>query len=103
MGSEKIVKKGVHITVSTSLCETNEWAQEWRGQADWVDPEIGHMAMVCVEKGMGFGYLHVVSDNLLREGLEGLVDERKATIVTDRKTLLREVERVLERYFVGDK
>ncbi|TVY83845.1 hypothetical protein LSUE1_G001620 [Lachnellula suecica] len=94
-----IVKEGVHCTVATSLCETKEWAQEWKTKADWVDPEIGHMALVSVEQGVSFGYLHVVSDNLSREGLEGLVDERKATIVADRKKLLHEVEVVLERYF----
>jgi hypothetical protein len=57
------------------------------------------MARVSKERGVGFGFLYVVSDNLCREGLEGLVDERKASIVADRKKLLVEVERILERYF----
>lgn len=97
-GASKVVS-GVHCTVATSLCESKEWAREWKDKAAWVDPEIGHMARVSVERGVKFGFLHVVSDNLSREGLEGLVDERKATIVADRKKLLQEVERVLERYF----
>ncbi|TVY19238.1 hypothetical protein LARI1_G002593 [Lachnellula arida] len=95
----RIVVNGVHCTVATSLCETKEWARDWKTKADWVDPEIGHMARVSIERGVLFGYLHVVSDNLSREGLEGLVDERKATIIADRKKLLQEVEWVLERYF----
>ncbi|TVY37504.1 hypothetical protein LOCC1_G007280 [Lachnellula occidentalis] len=95
----RMVVNGVHCTVATSLCETKEWARHWKTKADWVDPEIGHMARVSMERGVLFGYLHVVSDNLSREGLEGLVDERKATIIADRKKLLQEVERILERYF----
>ncbi len=57
------------------------------------------MAKVSLELGVRFGFLHVVSDNLSREGLEGLVDERKATIVADRVKLLEEVDRVLEKHF----
>jgi hypothetical protein len=97
-GASRVVK-GVHITVATTMCETKEWAREWKAKGDWVDPEIGNMARISVEHGVGFGFLHVVSDNLSREGLEGLVDERKSTIVADRKKLLQEVEHVLERYF----
>jgi hypothetical protein len=96
-----MVAEGVHITVATTMCETKEWAREWKKKGDWVDPEIGNMARVSVERGVGFGFLHVVSDNLSREGLEGLVDERKKTIIADRKKLLEEVDRVLERYFEG--
>ncbi|CZR60058.1 uncharacterized protein PAC_09953 [Phialocephala subalpina] len=93
------VVSGVHFTGATSLSETKEWAREWRDKVDWVDPEIGHMAKVSLEEGIRFGFLHVVSDNLSREGLEGLVDERKATIVADRMKLLEVVDSVLERYF----
>jgi hypothetical protein len=93
------VVSGVHCTVATSLWETKEWAREWKEKADWVDPEIGHMARVSVDRGIRFGYLHVVSDNLSREGLEGLVDERKVTIVADRRKLLEEVDWILGRHF----
>ncbi|KAG4442824.1 hypothetical protein IFR05_001705 [Cadophora sp. M221] len=96
------VVHGVHFTGATSLSETKEWTREWKSKADWVDPEIGHMAMASLELGVGFGFLHVVSDNLSREGLEGLVDERKATIVADRTTLLELADAVLERYFSQD-
>ncbi|KAH7357002.1 hypothetical protein BKA65DRAFT_548384 [Rhexocercosporidium sp. MPI-PUGE-AT-0058] len=93
------VVHGVHFTGATSLSETKEWTREWKSKVDWVDPEIGHMAMVSLELGVGFGFLHVVSDNLSREGLEGLVDERKATIVADRTKLLEKADTVLETYF----
>ncbi|EPE31179.1 hypothetical protein GLAREA_04146 [Glarea lozoyensis ATCC 20868] len=94
-----IVKDGVHLTVPTTIYETKEWAREMKTKGDWVDPEIGNMARISKEKGVGFGFLHVVTDNLSREGLEGLVNERKSTIVAARKELLCEVEIVLERYF----
>lgn len=93
------VVTGVHFTGATSLSETKEWTREWRDKVDWVDPEIGHMAKVSKEEGMRFGFLHVVSDNLSREGLDGLVDERKATIVEDRMKLLEIADSVLETYF----
>ncbi|KAH9220800.1 hypothetical protein DL95DRAFT_356728 [Leptodontidium sp. 2 PMI_412] len=93
------VVHGVHFTGATSLSETKEWTREWKSKVDWVDPEIGHMAMVSLELGVRFGFIHVVSDNLSREGLEGLVDERKATIVADRMKLLELADLVLERYF----
>jgi hypothetical protein len=93
------VKNGVHLTVPTTMYETKEWAREWKTKGDWVDPEIGNMARISKENGIGFGFLHVVTDNLSREGLEGLVNERKSTIVAARKELLHEAENVLERYF----
>ncbi|KAL2073554.1 hypothetical protein VTL71DRAFT_10880 [Oculimacula yallundae] len=95
------VIQGVHFTGATSLSETKDWAREWKTKVDWVDPEIGHMAMTSLELGVGFGFLHVVSDNLSREGLEGLVDERKSTIVADRMKLLELADIVLERFFCG--
>lgn len=93
------VVSGIHCTVATSICETKEWLQDWSGKADWVDPEIGHMAVACVEGDVQFGYLHVVSDNLSREDGEGLADERNSTVWAGRMKLLQEVESVLERYF----
>ncbi|KAH7407379.1 hypothetical protein BKA64DRAFT_666437 [Cadophora sp. MPI-SDFR-AT-0126] len=93
------VVHGVHFTGATSLSETKEWTREWKSKVDWVDPEIGHMAKVSLELGVGYGFLHVVSDNLSRAGLEGLVDERKATIVADRMKLLEQADMILDRYF----
>ncbi|KAK0100849.1 hypothetical protein ONS95_007296 [Cadophora gregata] len=93
------VVHGVHFTGATSLSETKEWTQQWKRKVDWVDPEIGHMAKVSLELGIGYGFLHVVSDNLSREGLEGLVDERKATIVADRMKLLKQADMILDEYF----
>ncbi|PVH83754.1 hypothetical protein DL98DRAFT_615005 [Cadophora sp. DSE1049] len=93
------VVHGVHFTGATSLSETKEWTREWMSKVDWVDPEIGHMAKVSSELGIGYGFLHVVSDNLSREGLEGLVDERKATIVADRMKLLKQADMILDKYF----
>ena len=98
MGASGVVH-GVHFTGATSLSETKEWTREWKSKVEWVDPEIGHMAKVSLEVGVGYGFLHVVSDNLSREGLEGLVDERKATIVTDRLKLLEQADMILDKYF----
>lgn len=63
------VAGGLHFSGVTSLSETKVWAREWRGKGvDRVDPEIGHMAEVCFDLGVGFGFLHVVSDDLSKEG-----------------------------------
>jgi hypothetical protein len=57
------------------------------------------MAAACVEQGVRFGYLHVVSDNLACEDSDGLVDERKDSVRAKCRKLLQEAESFLERYF----
>jgi len=90
---------GEHYTLPSVLDETKVWFEEKRAKYTFVDPEIGHMASAAVENGMRFGYLHVISDNLAREYEFDLSNERKKGALDARKETVREIQRILLRYF----
>lgn len=90
---------GEHYTLPSVLDETKEWFEEKRAKYNFVDPEIGHMASAAVESGMKFGYLHVISDNLARKYEFDLSNERKKGAMDARTETIREIQRILQRYF----
>lgn len=90
---------GEHYTLPSVLDETKEWFEEKRAKYNFVDPEIGHMASAAVESGMEFGYLHVISDNLARKYEFDLSNERKEGALNARAETIREIQRILLRYF----
>ncbi|KAB8301260.1 hypothetical protein EYC80_003146 [Monilinia laxa] len=95
------VRKGVHYTSGSVLDEDNGWLERFRGRFDWVEPEIGHMAVAAREKGLRFGYLHLVSNNL-EGGFEfDLGNEREGAVVSNRVLMNKWIERILKD-FIGD-
>ena len=89
---------GRHITLGSVLHETKEWWEKMHGRADFVDPEIGMMAQAAVRCGLGFGYLHMVTDNLGKKYEEDLSNEREEGVLKGRERLHRVVEEVIGDY-----
>lgn len=89
---------GRHVTLGSVLHETREWWEGMHGRAEFVDPEIGMMAQAAVRCGVGFGYLHMVTDNLGKKYEEDLSNEREEGVLRGRERLHRVVEEVMGDY-----
>ena len=96
--SSKVVE-GDHVTMPSVLDETRNWLSEHREKYDFVDPEIGHMAKASLERGIHFGYLHIISDNVARKYDHDLSNERLGGVISDRKGLLGDIQDILEQFF----
>ncbi|QSZ33701.1 hypothetical protein DSL72_005272 [Monilinia vaccinii-corymbosi] len=95
------VARGVHYTSASVLDEDARWLARNRAEFDWVDPEIGHMAVAGREAGVRFGYLHLVS-NALEGGFEfDLGNEREGVVVQNRLRMNGWIERILKE-FIAD-
>lgn len=96
-----IVHHGNHVTVPSVLQESTVWLRECAKTADYVDPEIGHMAYAALSSEIDFSYLHIVSDNLCVKYPHDLSNERVGAVVSNRAELLSairdEIKRVLSR------
>ena len=96
------VVQGDHITVTSPLEETDVWRQSCDAKAPpvyWVDCEVGHMASTCKGLDVSFGYLHIVSDNVLRNLPYNLANESLAEVQLDRWKLFAEINKILMSYF----
>lgn len=89
---------GRHVTLGSVLHETREWYERMKERAEFVDPEIGVMAQAAVRSGVGYGYLHMVTDNLGRKYDEDLSNEREDRVLKGRERLHRVVEEVIGDY-----
>jgi hypothetical protein len=90
---------GRHVTLGSVLHETKGWYEGMVGRGvDFVDPEIGNMAQAAVRSGTGFGYCHLITDNLGRKYEEDLSNEREERVVEARKRLYRVIGEVLEEH-----
>lgn len=88
---------GRHITVPSVMQETKKWLKANCGVADFVDPEIGHMALAAANYGVEFSYLHIISDNLSHKYEFDLSNERKTTVIQNRSTLFRKIREAITR------
>lgn len=88
-----------HITVPSTLDETRRWYVRHAPYSDVVDPEIGRMAEAARQATMRFDYLHVVSDNLSGNYVQGLYHEREFDVATNRLRCLTIIESILRRSF----
>jgi hypothetical protein len=95
-----IIATGKLVTVSSPLCETQEWLREWQKTCSWVDCETGHMAKATQDLGLDFGYLHVVSDNLGGRFEENLSNEDTEAVAGKREILYEDMVSILHS-FVG--
>jgi hypothetical protein len=92
---------GAHVTLGSVLHETKEWHKGLVDAIDFVDPEIGMMAQAAVRSRVGFGYLHMITDNLGAKYDEDLSNERVERVVLRRGRLHEVVENVMEDYLMG--
>ena len=98
MSARECTVVGRHATLGSVLHETREWYEGMKDRAEFVDPEIGMMARAAVRSGVGFGYLHMVTDNLGRKYEEDLSNEREEGVLKRRERLHRVVEEVVGQY-----
>lgn len=90
---------GRHETLPSVLFETKEWLARAKAKNHlFVDPEVGCMAAAANEGGIGFGYLHVISDNVAKKCEEDLSNEREPGVLSGRERLYGEVNTILRRY-----
>lgn len=59
------------------------------------------MAQAAKDVRVKFGYLHVVSDNLVEEGGENLSNENREAIYSKRELLYREIENILRKFIAA--
>jgi hypothetical protein len=86
---------GDHVTLGSVLHETKEWLEVLPKSVQFVDPEIGTIAQAAIRSGVGFGYLHIISDNVSEKYSEDLSNERETTILRGRLYLYDMVQDVL--------
>ncbi|KAL2862645.1 uncharacterized protein BJX67DRAFT_385452 [Aspergillus lucknowensis] len=94
-----MIIQGKHFSLPTVLDESRQWLQDHRGQFDFVDPDIGHMGSAANECGVGYGYLHIISDNLAKKYAYDLSNERLQRVQSDRRRLIAEMKEVLAGFF----
>lgn len=90
---------GAHYSLPSVLDETKQWLEARMGIFDFVDPEIGHMALASNAGGTGFGYLHIISDNIARKYEYDLSNERVEQVLRDREMLIAAIGDTLQRFF----
>lgn len=89
---------GTHMTLSSVLHETKDWLASLPSDVDFVDPEIGMMALAAERNRARFGYLHVISDNVAEKYTEDLSNERMDSVLARRAKLYEVVTDVLGHY-----
>lgn len=94
------VHTGVHVTSPSILLENRDWLTEHAEHA-FVDPEIGPMGAAAHGAGIGFGYLHVISNNLARHYPADLSNERHSDVVRQRTVLIRQIHDVLASHLAS--
>ncbi|TGO70029.1 hypothetical protein BOTNAR_0004g00140 [Botryotinia narcissicola] len=92
------VARGVHYTSASVLDEDHAWFEKVRREFCWVDPEIGHMAVAARERGVRFGFLHMVSNNLAGGFEFDLANERERVVVDDRVLMNKWIEKILNDF-----
>jgi hypothetical protein len=96
----RAVHRGVHVNVVSPLEESFTWLSEWKGKADYVDCEVGHIALACLEQQTSFGYLHIISDNVAKYYPQNLADERDLRVTEARKKLFSQIRAIIS-IFLG--
>lgn len=88
------VHTGVHVTSPSVLLESRDWLARHARYA-FVDPEIGPMGAAAHEAGIGFGYLHVISNNLAGHYPADLSNERHHEVVRRRAVLVDRIREII--------
>jgi hypothetical protein len=88
------VHTGVHVTSPSILLENRDWLTEHAEHA-FVDPEIGPMGAAARAADIGFGYLHVISNNLARHYPADLSNERHRDVIQRRAVLIGQIHDII--------
>ncbi|QOV47768.1 hypothetical protein IPT68_25205 [Streptomyces chromofuscus] len=88
------VHTGVHVTSPSILLEDRDWLAKHAEYA-FVDPEIGPMGAAACQAGIGFGYLHVISNNLARHYPADLSNERHGDVIPRRAVLVDQIRDII--------
>ncbi|MFE2475343.1 MULTISPECIES: nucleoside phosphorylase-I family protein [Streptomyces] len=88
------VRSGVHVTSPSILLEDRDWLTKHSEYA-FVDPEIGPMGATACREGIGFGYLHVISNNLARHYPADLSNERHGDVIRRRAVLVNQIRHTI--------
>jgi hypothetical protein len=94
------VHTGRHVTSPSILLENRDWLTEHAEHA-FVDPEIGPMGAAAHHAGIGFGYQHVISNNLARHYPADLSNERHSDVVRRRTVLIRHIRDIIASRLAG--
>ncbi len=94
--NDKIIL-GKHITYPSVLDETKKEMDFYKSKYDFIDPEIGNMAVACKEFNKQFSFLHIISDNIINHSKsKNLSNERKASILKKREKLFKEIGKIIK-------
>jgi hypothetical protein len=88
------VRTGLHVTSPSILLENQDWLTEHADHA-FVDPEIGPIRAAAHRAGIGFGYLHVISNNLARTYPADLSNERHRDVIQRRTALIGQIRDII--------
>ncbi|GAA3012914.1 hypothetical protein [Actinokineospora diospyrosa] len=92
--SQPGVHTGIHVTSPSILLENRAWLAEHADHA-FVDPEIGPMGAAARDADIGFGYLHVISNNLARHYPADLSNERNHDVLQRRAALITQIRDII--------
>ncbi len=96
-----VVLHGPHITVFSVLAETKKWLEREGKNYSFVDPEIGHMAYWAKVCDLQFGYIHLVSDNVVQPMSENLSNERMLQILKKRDLVYEKIYTIIYHSTMG--
>ena len=97
---KKLFRTTVHYNSPSILLEDKAWMTNVKTNEDMVhvgivDPEIGSMALAAHRENVAFGYLHLVSNNLVKKYPSDLGNERLGKSPEERKNAYRELVKIL--------
>lgn len=92
---------GKHFNSYSILAENKHWHHIFKDYYDFVDPEIGYMAVAAQNAGIGFGFLHIISNNLSSVHAENLSNERKDTVQAKRHKLILTIADIVRQSIIG--
>lgn len=92
---ERDVILGLHVSSPSILLETRSWLDRHRSYS-FVDPEIGQMGRAARDKGVPFGFLHIISNNLSASYADDLSNERNPQVLMRRRHLIDRVGEIIQ-------
>ena len=99
--TNKNVIFGNHVTCPSVMDETKKQINLLKSKGEFIDPEIGNMAIACKEFKKKFSYLHIISDNVVNHNeSENLSNERKASIRGKRIELFNIIGMIIKDSFL---
>ncbi|MFJ8364008.1 hypothetical protein [Streptomyces sp. NPDC093984] len=89
------VQRGLHVSSPSILLENRDWLAQHTASYAFVDPEIGPMGAAARQAGIGFGYLHVISNNLATHYPADLSNERHSDVLHRRAVLVDRIRTII--------